>query len=278
MACPHAFRPVGRAAIGAVRHIFACSRPHHHHASTMELESDDNSIDGDVNVQDERSGPARDDSLNAGKDIITSANTVGSASAASKYQSLAELHAVLRHIEVRWQLFNESMSKFHDAEAMLANCTDDVVWSTENGNMIRGKNQELLALLRSFIERKVSLEVEIESIIRITLSGCADLMLDKHGQCGPPSALELARTSAALKALNLIDPISQCLIQSPTSFASTSTTASSSSAVSRPPFSILAKDSYTLKGNEGDVVERGRRAVLWQQHKSSWYIRGYLCY
>ncbi|MCO5591573.1 hypothetical protein L7F22_045560 [Adiantum nelumboides] len=275
MACPHAFRPVGRAAIGAVRHIFACSRPHHQHPA-MEFESDDNSINGDVNAQDERSG-ARESSLDARKDMSSSANAVNTGTA-SKYQALAELHAVLRHIEVRWQLFNESMSKFHDAEAMLANCTDDVVWSTENGDKIKGRSQELLALLQRLIERKVSLEVEIESITRITLSGCADLMLDKHGQCGPPSALELARTNAALKALDLIDPISKRLVQSVTSIASTSAMASSSSAVGRPPFSILAKDSYILKGIEGEVVERGRRAVLWQQHKSSWYIRGYLCY
>lgn len=111
MACPHAFRPVGRAAMGAVRHIFACSRPHHPHSS-MELENDDSSIDGDAHDEQGLSSVKKD--VNSSSDV---------SAIASKHQSIAELHAVLRHIEVRWQLFNESMSKFHDPEAMLANCT-----------------------------------------------------------------------------------------------------------------------------------------------------------
>ena len=38
-------------------------------------------------------------------------------------RSVAELHAIFRHLEVRWQLFNDSLCKFRDPESMLANCT-----------------------------------------------------------------------------------------------------------------------------------------------------------
>lgn len=272
MACPHAFRPVGRAAMGAFRHILACSRPHnHHHHSSMEVDNDDKSINADLNDEAEIS---RLGGL-CGEREIDYANDVNAM--ASKHQSIAELHAVLRHIEVRWQLFNESLSKFHDPEAMLANCTDDVMWSTESGEIIKGKNHELLSILQALIERKVSLQVEIESITRITPSGCPDLSLDKHGHCGPPTPKESAKANAALQMLNLINPTSQTLMHINSTLIASSSSSASSITGGRP-FLILAKDNYTLKSIEGEVVERGKRAVLWQQHKSSWYIRGYLCY
>ncbi|KAH7429150.1 hypothetical protein KP509_09G033000 [Ceratopteris richardii] len=274
MACPHAFRPVGRAALGAVRHIFACSRPHHHE-SNMEIDSEASSIIEDTQPSFERSAD-REALSESGTDMATCESD--SDSVPSRYHSIAELHAILRHIQVRWQLFNESMFKFHDPEAMIANCTDDVVWSTRSGNIIEGKSQELLSQLTSLIERKVFLEVKIDRIIRVVSSGGADLMLDRRGQCRHPSALEAARTSAALKALRLTDPITQIPCQSGTTLGALFSTSEVPSTVSlsRPLFWILAEDSYVLKSTEGNVVEKGRRAVLWQQNGSSWYIRGYL--
>jgi hypothetical protein len=40
-----------------------------------------------------------------------------------RLKSVAELHAIFKHLQVRWQLFNDSLFKFRDLESMLANCT-----------------------------------------------------------------------------------------------------------------------------------------------------------
>lgn len=36
------------------------------------------------------------------------------------------VQAILRHLEVRWQLFNEALSRFRDLEAMLAICAGNM--------------------------------------------------------------------------------------------------------------------------------------------------------
>ena len=36
------------------------------------------------------------------------------------------VQAILRHLEVRWQLFNEALSRFRDLEAMLAICAGNL--------------------------------------------------------------------------------------------------------------------------------------------------------
>lgn len=232
----------------AFRHFLACSRPRNHHGSST---SKDHAATAAVPIHlDAVAASDRDPLLHQapGRD--------------PDRQMIAELHAILRHLEVRWQLFNESLSKFRDLEAMLANCTDDVTWSTANGDIIRGKNHLLLALLQSLITRKLSLEVDIKRITRVTSSGSLDLTLDESGHCGCLTGTELFK---AATALDLVLPTG-------------AQTYLAASACEGRPLMILEKDTYTLRNAEGYIVEAGTREVLWEQHNSTWYIRGYLSY
>ena len=96
---------------------------------------------------------------------------------------------------------------------------DDVIWSTENGEIIQGKTPELLYILQSLIEREVSLGVEIERIVRISPYGSPELALDEFGHCGTPTTLQIVQAKVAMEIFGLkassIDPIINGLSSSP---------------------------------------------------------------
>jgi hypothetical protein len=122
---------------------------------------------------------------------------------------------------------------------------DDVIWSTENGEIIRGKQTpELLCILQSLIKREVSLEVEIDRIVRISPCGYPELALDKYGHCGTPTTLQVVQCKVAMEILGLVKSsttLSNALANDPFSNL-------------RYPYLILAHDRYTLRNIEVKFV------------------------
>eukprot|EP01018_Ginkgo_biloba_P003882 Gb_38882 [translate_table: standard] len=208
--------------MGAFRHLLACSLPH--------LNSRGREADSEIDIILEDNG---------GK---------------------AEVEAVWRHLEVRWQMFNEALSKFCDLEALLAFFTDDVIWSNHKADLARGKDKELLAFLQSLITRKLSVEVELERVTKLTSTGCLDLTLDKDGNYGKLSGSEIHKENAAL---NMFLP------------GKTNHELGISGSRSELPLMVLEKDGYILHNDQGERVESGRRFVLWKQLNATWYIFGY---
>ncbi|KAG6541294.1 hypothetical protein Mapa_017347 [Marchantia paleacea] len=231
-------------ALGTFRHLIACSRPRIHRSPDAE-ETTMLTIPGSPEEK-----PVDRVGIKEAKKQAT----------AEGMRMKLELQAVLRHLEVRWQLFNEAMTKWCDLEAMLAICTENVTWSGGSGIVISGKNSPLLSQdLRSLLERKLSLDVVIDRITRLSPMICPDLSVDKDGNY---VSLEDTDLKNAAASLDLLLGMRRTDVYSEDQWYR-----------DVGPYMVLEKDRYTLRDIKGNVVEEGTRTVLWKQHNSTWYIR-----
>ncbi|XP_024362736.1 uncharacterized protein [Physcomitrium patens] len=169
-----------------------------------------------------------------------------------------ELQAVMRHLEVRWQLFDEALSRFGDLEAMLAICADQVRWRYQKVNGVR--DAQVSEDLKSLISRNLSMEVRINRITQLSSTGELGTSIDQDGYWGQLQSRDRARVQTALdffyqsRGENGIDSLRS----------------------SRPV--VLEEDSYVLCNRRGEVVEEGNQVVLWEQYNATWYIRGCVSY
>ncbi|KAL3690655.1 hypothetical protein R1sor_004306 [Riccia sorocarpa] len=235
-------------AFGGFRHMLACSRPRiHGHKSP------------DVEERSMLSSAPRSPEKKAIQQVEM-ANTIEAKNMVTPegMRMKLELQAVLRHLEVRWQLFNEAMTKWSDLEAMLAFCTDNVTWSGGSGIIISGKNSPLLSRdLRSLLERRLSLDVVIDRITRLSPMICPDMSVDKDGNYVSLQDRDLRSAAASLDVLLGMTDIYR----------------EDRYVRDAGPYMVLEKDHYKLRDMTGNVVEEGTRTVLWKQHNSTWYIR-----
>lgn len=75
----------------------------------------------------------------------------------------------MRHLEVRWQLFDEALSRFGDLESMLAICAEKARWKHYTADGV--KEAHITEDLKSLIDRKLSMVVSINSITQLFASG-----------------------------------------------------------------------------------------------------------
>ncbi|KAG0597720.1 hypothetical protein M758_12G016300 [Ceratodon purpureus] len=169
------------------------------------------------------------------------------------WQIRTELQTVMRHLEVRWQLFDEALCRFRDLEAMLAVCADKVRWRHYTSNGV--KDAHVAEDLKSLILRKLSMEVSINRITQ--LSSCGDLgtSFDRDGHLGKLQSRDRARLQAALDYFY-----------------------DGREEIRSSRFSVLEEDTYILCNQRGEVVEEGTQVVIWEEYNSTWYIRGCVSY
>jgi len=174
------------------------------------------------------------------------------------WKARMEMQAILRHLEVRWQLFNEALSRFRDLEAMLAICADKVRWRHYS---VEGASDAHLAEdLKSLIARKVSMEVTIDRITQLSYSGELGSTFDRDGNWGQLQPRDRVKAESALELfLESREEIGSDWLRS-----------------SR--LNVLEEDSYILCNQRGEVVEEGKQVVIWEQYNSTWYIRGCISY
>ncbi|KAL2623517.1 hypothetical protein R1flu_003722 [Riccia fluitans] len=237
-------------ALGGFRQLLACSRPRIHGHRTPDVE--ETSMLTNAPSSPEAKAIQRVETVHA----IEAKNS--KVVTAEGMRMRLELQAVLRHLEVRWQLFNEALTKWSDLEAMLAFCTDNVTWSGGSGIIISGKNSPLLSQdLRSLLERRLSLDVVIDGITRLSPMICPDMSVDKDGNYVSLQDTDLRSAAASLDVL----------------LGMTDVYREDQYVREAGPYMVLEKDHYKLRDTKGNIVEEGTRTVLWKQHNSTWYIR-----
>jgi hypothetical protein len=111
-----------------------------------------------------------------------------------------ELQSVMRHLEVRWQLFDEALSRFGDLEAMLAICADKIRWRHYTGDGV--KEAHIAEDLRSLISRKLSMEVSINRITQLSSSGELGTSFGRDGYEGQLQSRDRVQVQAALDLFN----------------------------------------------------------------------------
>lgn len=169
-----------------------------------------------------------------------------------------ELQAVMRHLEVRWQLFDEALSRFGDLEAMLAICAGKVRWRHHTANC--AKEAHVAEDLKFLISRKLSMEVSINRITQLSSSGELGASFTRDGYCGQLQPKERVQVQAALDMFNEIrEEMEADWLRS-----------------SR--LCVLEEDDYILCNQRGEVVEEGKQLVIWEQYNATWYIRGCVSY
>lgn len=103
----------------------------------------------------------------------------------------------MRHLEVRWQLFDEALSRFGDLEAMLAICADQVRWRYQKVNGVR--DAQVSEDLKSLISRNLSMEVRINRITQLSSTGELGTSIDQDGYWGQLQSRDRARVQTALE-------------------------------------------------------------------------------
>ncbi|KAG0623199.1 hypothetical protein M758_3G155800 [Ceratodon purpureus] len=167
-----------KAASNGLFRFLLCSRPCFQ--QSVDIDQDDATVD----LEDENARSSNFDSGSIDED----------------WNLRMELQAVMRHLEVRWQLFDEALSRFRDLEAMLAICADKVRWRhyTANG----AKEVHVAADLKSLISRKLSMEVSIHRITQLSSSGELGISFTRNGYCGQLQPKERVLVQAALDLFN----------------------------------------------------------------------------
>eukprot|EP00246_Nothoceros_aenigmaticus_P016970 TRINITY_DN798_c0_g2_i1.p1 TRINITY_DN798_c0_g2~~TRINITY_DN798_c0_g2_i1.p1 ORF type:complete len:234 (-),score=22.97 TRINITY_DN798_c0_g2_i1:750-1451(-) len=174
-----------------------------------------------------------------------------------RLRTAVELHAIFRHLQVRWQLFSEALTRFRDVDSMTAMCTDNVVWSKYlSDHLISNKVSQLSQHLQTLIAQRLSLTVLVGRVTKVSPSGQVDLSLDQDGHFGKLPERQLKNAQAALETL------SAC-----------KTREEIASWEVGDPSVVLEEDRYSLRNEEGVVLEEGSRLVLWEQHRATWYVR-----
>ncbi|KAJ7520854.1 hypothetical protein O6H91_19G025900 [Diphasiastrum complanatum] len=243
---------VGRGAMVAVRNLLGCSRPR------TGMAEDHQYVHSHIlGSQDEAAA-----ATGSGHGLLADSGAHHGVGLSVEESKKEELQAALRHLEVRWQLFNEALSKFRDLDAMLATFTDDVLWVDSSGQVISGKTPELSDALKSLIVRNLSVEISIEKIVPVTSAGTLDLALDRNGACSRLTGAELTQAKACL------DSFFQR--------KKDQTVIAVSDLEEESPRMLLEQDSYELWNEEGEIMEHGNRMLLWEEHNKIWYVRGHI--
>ncbi|CAM6096435.1 unnamed protein product [Calypogeia fissa] len=257
--------------LGAFRHFVACARPRIHRSPSVDeshvmLSKQLSITEGRRNQQQDgefgRNGNNGFGNGFGSKDGGKEGGNVGQQMRMRNLECMkVELLAVLRHLEVRWQLFNEAMTKWCDLESMLAICTDNVTWSGGSGAVITGKDSpQLSENLRSLLNKRLSFHVVIERVTRLSPKVFPDMSLDKDGNCIELEDSEVRNAAATLD--KLLGSRKNTVYNDEDGWYK-----------DRGPYMVLEEDWYTLQDDWGRVVEEGTRTVLWKQHNSTWYIR-----
>lgn len=172
-------------------------------------------------------------------------------------RTAVELHAIFRHLQVRWQLFSEALSRYRDVDSMLAMCTDDVVWSKYlSDNLVSSNISQLSQYMQTLIAKGFTLTVLVERVTKVCPSGAVDLSLNQNGHFGKLRSRDFRKAQAALEHLSSYR-IREGVLGS--ELGSTCV--------------VLEQDKYTLHNERGIVLEEGSRQVLWEQHHAAWYVR-----
>lgn len=269
----------GCAAMGAaIRQLLNCSYSpaffqHCHQHSRVELghELDDSPI---------LAGHNNDKNVHGDHSSSTGMET-GGAAGGEDLRLRTEMKSVLRHLEVRWQLFNEALSKFGDLDAMLAVCADSKGrWRCYKGGT--AKDAQLVDVLQSLIDRKLSMDVFINKVTQLLPSGAMGLTLDcSYGTSSWGQQLQQPlHEDSGVAAIQAQVPALEEVLQD---FKTSQQIGISDDDVQRirsssKPRCVLEEDCYTLYDQKGNVVEEGRQVVIWEQQNSIWYIHGCVSY
>ncbi|CAK9212678.1 unnamed protein product [Sphagnum jensenii] len=246
----------GRGPMGAFRQLLNCSTHCFHHQQQLSIDLDGE--DSPILVVLHNENPVADGSAGEGRNVSYTGED-------SRLRT--QMQAVLRHLEVRWQLFNEALSKFGDLDAMLAVCADKGRWRCYNRGTVQ-KEARLVDVLQSLIDRKLSMEVFIDTVTQLGPSGAMGFTIDSYGSWTQLQPYDSATANLALEVL--LQDIKTRQIESHADIFSPS------SQQQQP--CVLEEDWYTLCDYKGNVVEEGKQVVIWEQCNSIWYIRGCLSY
>lgn len=154
-----------------------CSRPCFQHYVDVDIGHDDATVDFD----EESNGRV---------------HYLDSGCSHEQWQQRMELQAVMRHLEVRWQLFDEALSRFRDLEAMLAICADRVRWRHHTAAGV--KDAHVAEDLNSLISRKLSMEVSINRITQLLPTGELGATFDRDGYGRETQTKGSSRVEAAM--------------------------------------------------------------------------------
>ncbi|XP_024383256.1 uncharacterized protein [Physcomitrium patens] len=216
-----------------------CSRPCFQHYVDVDIGHDDATVDFD----EESNGRV---------------HYLDSGCSHEQWQQRMELQAVMRHLEVRWQLFDEALSRFRDLEAMLAICADRVRWRHHTATGV--KDAHVAEDLNSLISRKLSMEVSINRITQLLPTGELGATFDRDGYGRETQTKGSSRVEAAMGLYQ------ECRDDF------------GSDKLRTARLCVLEEDSYTLCNQRGEVVEVGNQLVIWEQYNATWYIRGCISY
>lgn len=225
-------RPKGNNNGSSLFRFLLCSRPCFQEPS-VDIQQHDDEADGDL----EEENLDHDEDLNV----------------------RLELQSVMRHLEVRWELFDEALSRFGDLEAMLAICADKVRWRHYTADGV--KEAHIAEDLKSLISRKLSMEVSINRITKLSSSGELGTSFDRDEDEGQlQSGNDAAQVQAALDLFHETrrDMGNDWLRNS--------------------RLCVLEQDTYIFCNQKGEVVEEGMQLVIWEQYNATWYIRGCVSY